>query len=121
MVQGHDIQILAVRQVTDRIEAILAWRPDAELRREAEVTDIHLSSHVLDPTDGRMLGFFSEDVVKDCHEAGVVLACIPQCGGKKTPERDAFEKSPAFIGGQRSRAGIEGRISVLFRGRGMKR
>ncbi len=32
-----------------------------------------------------------------------------------------FEKTPAFKKGQRFRAGIEGRISVLFRGRGMKR
>jgi IS5 family transposase len=47
--------------------------------------------------------------------------CIPQRGGKRTPEREAFEKSAAFKEGQRFRAGIEGRISVLFRGRGMKR
>lgn len=66
-------------------------------------------------------GFFSQDALDDCHEAGVVLTCIPQCGGKKTPERKVFEKSPAFKRGQRFRAGIEGRISVLFRGRGMKR
>ncbi len=66
-------------------------------------------------------GFFSKDSVDDCHKAGVVLACIPQCGGKKTLEREAFEKSSAFKRGQRFRAGIEGRISVLFRGRGMKR
>jgi IS5 family transposase len=66
-------------------------------------------------------GFFSQDSVKDCHKAGVLLACIPQCGGKKAPEREVFEKSPAFKRGQRFRAGIEGRISVLFRGRGMKR
>jgi IS5 family transposase len=31
------------------------------------------------------------------------------------------KKSPEFKAGQRFRAGIEGRISVLFRGRGMKR
>ena len=66
-------------------------------------------------------GFFSPDSLKDCHHAGVLLACIPQRGGKKTPEREVFEKSPAFKRGQRFRAGIEGRISVLFRGRGMKR
>lgn len=66
-------------------------------------------------------GFFSQDSVKDCQNAGVVLACIPQRGGKKTPEREVFEKSPAFKKGQRFRAGIEGRISVLLRGRGMKR
>jgi hypothetical protein len=39
----------------------------------------------------------------------------------KTPEREAYEKSREFKDGQRFRAGIEGRISVLFRGRGMKR
>jgi hypothetical protein len=36
-------------------------------------------------------------------------------------EREAYEKSREFKSGQRFRAGIEGRISVLFRGRGMKR
>lgn len=66
-------------------------------------------------------GFFSQDSIKDCDKAAVALTCIPQCGGKKTPERELFEKSPAFKRGQRFRAGIEGRISVLFRGRGMKR
>src|SRR5947209_7581785 len=42
-------------------------------------------------------------------------------GGQKTPTRAKYEKSPDFKKGQRFRAGIEGRISVLFRGRGMKR
>src|SRR5207244_10333902 len=51
----------------------------------------------------------------------VKLVCIPQRGGKKTSQRQAFERSPEFKKGQRFRAGIEGRISVLFRGRGMKR
>jgi hypothetical protein len=46
---------------------------------------------------------------------------IPQRGGQKTPQRQAYEKTPAFKQGQRFPAGIEGRISVLFRGRGMKR
>ena len=36
-------------------------------------------------------------------------------------EREAYEKSVAFKKGQRFRAGIQGRISVLARGRGMKR
>jgi len=43
-----------------------------------------------------------------CARAGVEVACIPQRGGKKTPEREAFEKSPAFRKGQHFRAGIEG-------------
>ena len=66
-------------------------------------------------------GFFSEDNIKECKKAGAKLICIPQRGGKRSPDREAFEKSPAFKSGQRFRAGIEGRISVLFRGRGMKR
>jgi IS5 family transposase len=66
-------------------------------------------------------GFFSADNEDHCQQAGVRQVCIPQRGGHKTAERDAFERSAAFKKGQRFRAGIEGRISVLFRGRGMKR
>ena len=66
-------------------------------------------------------GFFSEQNVLSCTRDGVKVVCIPQRGGKKTPEREACEKSAQFKEGQRFRAGIEGRISVLFRGRGMKR
>lgn len=66
-------------------------------------------------------GFDSEANVKACKKARVALVCIPQRGGKRTPKREAFEKSAAFKTGQRFRAGVEGRISVLFRGRGMKR
>ncbi|MFN7926253.1 MAG: hypothetical protein U0Q16_39510 [Bryobacteraceae bacterium] len=47
--------------------------------------------------------------------------CIPQRGGGKSDEQAALEKTATFRQGQRFRAGIEGRISVLFRGRGMKR
>src|SRR6266851_1185937 len=66
-------------------------------------------------------GFFSEHNVASCKQDGVKVVCIPQRGGAKTPEREAYEKSSQFKNGQRFRAGIEGRISVLFRGRGMKR
>jgi len=66
-------------------------------------------------------GFFSEQNLASCKQAGVKAVCIPQRGGKKTKEREAYESSAAFKQGQRFRAGIEGRISVLFRGRGMKR
>jgi IS5 family transposase len=66
-------------------------------------------------------GFFNEANLEACKTAGVTLTCIPQSGGTRSAEREAFEKSPAFKKGQRFRAGIEGRISVLFRGRGMKR
>ncbi|HEX2494979.1 MAG TPA: ISNCY family transposase [Steroidobacter sp.] len=66
-------------------------------------------------------GFFSEQNVTACVQEGVKVVCIPQRGGNKTSERAAYEKSADFKAGQRFRAGIEGRISVLFRGRGMKR
>jgi IS5 family transposase len=64
-------------------------------------------------------GFFSDENIKMCQ--AVKLLCIPQRGGKRTSQRQALEKSPEFKKAQRFRAGIEGRISVLFRGRGMKR
>lgn len=66
-------------------------------------------------------GFFNEENVKYCQAAGVSLACIPYAGRRRSPQQEAHEKSSAFKKAQRFRAGIEGRISVLFRGRGMKR
>jgi IS5 family transposase len=66
-------------------------------------------------------GFFSARALQACAAAGVAVECIPQRGGHKSPERAGQEKSRRFRAGQRFRAGIEGRISVLFRGRGMKR
>lgn len=66
-------------------------------------------------------GFYSPDNVQRCEQAGVTEVCIPQRGGKKTADREHYEKRPPFRKGQRFRAGIEGTISVLFRGRGMKR
>src|SRR5438034_2072993 len=66
-------------------------------------------------------GFYSANNVERCQQAKVGEVCIPQRGGKKTAEQEALERSPAFKKAQRFRVGIEGRISVLFRGRGMKR
>jgi transposase, IS5 family len=66
-------------------------------------------------------GFFSECNVAVCVHGGVATVSIPQRGGSKTPQRRDHERSAAFKQGQRFRAGIEGRISVLMRGRGMKR
>ena len=66
-------------------------------------------------------GFYSPANVDDLRAAGVGLECLPQRGGTKTPERAAYEKSRRFKQGQKFRAGVEGRISVLARGRGMRR
>jgi IS5 family transposase len=66
-------------------------------------------------------GFYSPANAAALRDGGVVLECLPQRGGQKSAERIAHEKSRRFKQGQRFRAGIEGRISVLSRGRGMKR
>ena len=66
-------------------------------------------------------GFYSAENVQYCKDAGVSRVCMPQRGGQRTAEQEELERSRAFKKGQRFRAGIEGRISVLFRGRGMKR
>jgi len=66
-------------------------------------------------------GFDSTHNQKLCRKARIACASIPQRGGIKTAKRQALEKTPEFKKAQRFRAGIEGRISVLFRGRGMKR
>jgi len=66
-------------------------------------------------------GFYSPANVAALRAGGVGLECLPQRGGTKTAERTAHEKSRRFKQGQKFRAGIEGRISVLARGRGMKR
>ncbi len=45
-----------------------------------------------------------------CARSGVATECIPQRGGSKTPQRQAYERSAPFKQGQRFRAGIEGRM-----------
>ncbi len=66
-------------------------------------------------------GFYSAANVEALRARGVGLECLPQRGGHKTPQRTTHEKSRRFKQGQKFRAGIEGRISVLARGRGMHR
>lgn len=66
-------------------------------------------------------GFYSPSNVEALRVDGVGLECLPQRGGTKTADRAAHEKSRRFKLGQKFRAGIEGRISVLVRGRGMNR
>jgi IS5 family transposase len=66
-------------------------------------------------------GFYNAENVQKCKDAGVRQVSIPQWGGQKTAEQEELERSRSFKKSQRFRAGIEGRISVLFRGRGMKR
>lgn len=73
---GEDIRLLAVREVVDRVEAILSWVPDPALRREAEGTQLHLSSHVVDPVDGRVILFDGPRTVP-CRGTEGRLAVLP--------------------------------------------
>lgn len=66
-------------------------------------------------------GFYSAENVAACQRAAVRQICIPYRGGGISEEQAQQQRSRPFKQGQRFRAGIEGRISVLFRGRGMKR
>ncbi|HEV7606967.1 MAG TPA: hypothetical protein VGO61_06505, partial [Steroidobacteraceae bacterium] len=47
-------------------------------------------------------GFFSEQNVTACVHGAVTTVCIPQRGGSKTPQRQAYERSAAFKQGQRN-------------------
>lgn len=66
-------------------------------------------------------GFDSSPARTAANKAKVVRLCIPQRGGQLSAERAQEQKSRSFKQGQRFRAGIEGTISVLMRGRGMHR
>ena len=58
-------------------------------------------------------GFFSENNLAVCVRGGVATVSIRSVARSKTPQRRDHERSAAFKRGQRFRAGIEGRISVL--------
>ena len=66
-------------------------------------------------------GFYSASNVKLCEDSNVKQEAIPYKGGKRSEDRTAHEKTPAFKAAQRFRSGVEGRISGLARGRGMGR
>jgi len=66
-------------------------------------------------------GFYSAENLAACQRADVAEICIPYRGGGISEDQARQQRTRMFKQGQRFRAGIEGRISVLFRGRGMKR
>jgi len=57
-------------------------------------------------------GFFSEKNVTSCKQQGVKVVCIPQRGGSKAPEREAYEKrrssrtASAFAPASRAHLGV---------------
>ena len=56
-------------------------------------------------------GFFSEQNTAPCVRGAIKTISIPQRGGSKAPQRQAYERSAAFEHGQRFRACV----SVLMR------
>jgi IS5 family transposase len=118
---GHKVFLAESAQGLITQYEVLKGNPSDEIH-VAPSLDRHMEAFGRVPElYGSDRGFFSEQNIASCAQEGVKVVCIPQRGGKKTPEREAYEKSADFKQGQRFRAGIEGRISVLFRGRGMKR
>ena len=118
---GHKVFLAESAQGLITQYEVLQGNPDDEQYVEPSVQRHKKMFGHAPEVYGSDRGFFSEQNLKSCKRNGVKVVCIPQCGGQKTAKRKAYEKSPVFKKGQRFRAGIEGRISVLFRGRGMKR
>lgn len=118
---GHKVFLAESAQGLITQYEVLEGNPDDEKHVEPSLKRHKKMFGYAPELYGTDRGFFSEKNVQLCKQEGVKVVCIPQCGGQKTAKRKAYEKSPAFKKGQRFRAGIEGTISVLFRGRGMKR
>jgi IS5 family transposase len=62
-------------------------------------------------------GFYTKDNEQKAKELGVKYVCMPKVG-KLSKERQKLQKSRWFKQGQRFRAGLEGRISVMKRQHG---
>ena len=74
--RSDDLRLLAVREVTGRVEAVLSWVPDSALRQAAEGTELHLSSHVLDAEDCGAILFDGPRAVP-CRGPGGRLSVLP--------------------------------------------
>jgi IS5 family transposase len=118
---GHKVFLAESAQGLITQYGVLDGNPSDEDHVEASLSRHQAMFGSAPQLDSSDRGFFSEENLATCQRSGVEMASIPQRGGTKSAEREAREKSPAFKKAQRFRAGIEGRISVLFRGRGMKR
>lgn len=118
---GHKVFLAESRcgLITDY--RILDGNPPDE-KRVGESLERHRETFGIVPTlYAADRGFYSVHNIEALAAAGVKVESVPQRGGHKTAERAAYEKKRVFKRAQKFRAGIEGRISVLFRGRGMKR
>jgi IS5 family transposase len=118
---GHKVFLAESAQGLITQYAVLSGNPADEVQVEPSLQRHRETFGHAPHLYGSDRGFHSQNNLQACRRSGVKIVCIPQRGGKKTSRQEAYEKSAAFKKGQHFRAGIEGRISVLFRGRGMKR
>jgi hypothetical protein len=83
-VTGESIRLVIIRQVIDRIEAVLIWAPDPVLLREAKGR-LHLSWHLVDIADGRYIlhdGPRAATGLGPAHNLAVLPLHIPTETGK---------------------------------------
>ena len=118
---GHKVFLAESAQGLITPYAVLSGNPGDEVHVEPSLQRHRETFGHAPRLYGSDRGFHSQNHLQACRRSGVKVVCIPQRGGQKTSRQEAYEKSAAFKKGQRFRAGIEGRISVLFRGRGLKR
>ncbi len=118
---GHKVFLAESRQGLITDYRVLDGNPVDEVHVPPSLAQHHATFGRAPALYAADRGFYTPDNVEALTAAGVARECIPQRGGRKTEERARHEKSRAFKQGQRFRAGIEGRISVLLRGRGMRR
>lgn len=118
---GHKVFLAESAQGLITQYAVLSGNPGDEVHVESSLQRHRETFGHAPHLYGSDRGFYSPNNLRACRRSRVKIVCIPQRGGQKTSQQEAYEKSAAFKKGQRFRAGIEGRISVLFRGRGMKR
>jgi transposase, IS5 family len=118
---GHKVFLAESAQGLITQYAVLSGNPGDEVHVEPSLQRHRQTFGHAPHLYGSDRGFHSKNNLQACRRRGVKIVCIPQRGGRKTSRQEAYEKSAAFKKGQDFRAGIEGRISVLFRGRGMKR
>ena len=103
-------EVLDGNPIDEQHVVILAGTPQTDFRRRPQIVRI----------GSRLLQREERDVVQAAKASR--WSASHSGAASRAPEREAYEKiAGSSSDGQRFRAGIEGRISVLFRGRGMKR
>src|SRR5262249_39483394 len=104
---GHKVFLAESAQgLITQYEEVLSGNPSDENHVEPSLSRHEATFGSAPRLYGSDRGFFSEKNLAACVRSGVEMVCIPQRGGKKTAEREDYEKSREFKKAQRFRAGI---------------